>query len=77
MRGRIFQVVVLLVYGVVLLALLGATLPQGIPPSPAIYVGVATVDGQPAPEGTTLVACRRQLGLCSRPIPSSHPALTQ
>ena len=78
MRGRIFQVVVLLVYGVVLLALLGATLPQGIPPSPAIYVGVATVDGQPAPEGTTLVACVDNL-VCAPghpEFPSSADAVT-
>ena len=47
----------LLVYGAILLALLGATPAQGIPPSPAIYTGTATVDGQPAPEGTVLVAC--------------------
>ena len=57
MRGRFFLAVTLLLYGATLLALIAATPYQGIPPSPAIYVGVATVDGQPAPEGTMLVAC--------------------
>ena len=44
-------------YGAVLVALLAATPHQGIPPSPAIYTGAATVNGEPAPEGTVLVAC--------------------
>ena len=56
MRGRISQTVVLLLYGVVLLSLLGATSHQGLP-NPAIFQGTATVDGQPAPEGTLLLAC--------------------
>ena len=57
MRGRIFQAVALVIYGAVLLAVLAATPHQGIPPSPAIYTGVATVNGEPAPEGTLLIAC--------------------
>ncbi len=61
MRGRLPVIVVLLVYGVLLLALLAATPFQGIPPSPAIYTGIATVNGEPAPEGTVLVACVENL----------------
>ena len=57
MRGRIFQTVTLLIYGAVLVALLAAAPHQGIPPSPVIFTGTATADGQPAPEGTLLVAC--------------------
>ena len=57
MRVRIFQSVALLTYAAVLLALLAATPYQGIPPSPAIYTGTATVNGVPAGEGTLLVAC--------------------
>ena len=57
LRGRIFQVVTLLIYGAVLLALVAAAPHQGIPPSPVIFTGTATADGQPAPEGTLLVAC--------------------
>ena len=56
MRIRFFLPVALLLYGAVLLALLGATPYQGLP-NPAIFQGTATVDGQPAPEGTLLVAC--------------------
>ena len=48
--------VALLLYGAVLLALLGATPYQGLP-NPAIFQGTATVDEQPAPEGTLIVAC--------------------
>ena len=57
MRGRIFQAATLLIYGAVLLALVAAVPHQGIPPSPVIFTGTATADGQPAPEGTLLVAC--------------------
>ena len=57
MRGKIYQAVALVIYGVVLLTLLAAVPHQGIPPSPAIYTGTATVNGEPAPEGTELVAC--------------------
>ena len=57
MRGRIFQAATLLIYGAVLLALVAAAPHQGIPPSPVIFTGTATADGQPAPEGTLLVAC--------------------
>ncbi len=56
MRIRFILPVALLLYGAVLLALLGATPYQGLP-NPAIFQGKATVDGQPAPEGTLLVAC--------------------
>ena len=64
MRGRIFQAVTLLIYGAVLFALVAAAPHQGIPPSPVIFTGTATADGQPAPEGTLLVACVDNL-VCS------------
>ena len=58
MRGRFVLPIALILYGVVLLALLGATASQGsIPPLPDIFAGTASVDGQPAPEGAQLVAC--------------------
>ena len=56
MRGRIIRGVALLLYGAVLLALLGATPHQGLP-NPAIFQGSVTIDGEPAPEGTLIVAC--------------------
>lgn len=63
MRRRLFLPIILTLYGALMIALLGATSSQGIPPSPAIYTGTATVDGVPAPDGTAapagtmLVAC--------------------
>ena len=57
MRRRLFLPVIIVLYCALMLVLLGATSSQGIPPSPAIYNGIATVDGAPVPEGTMLVAC--------------------
>ena len=71
MRGRFPFIVALLVYSVVLLALLAATPFQGIPPSPAIFTGVAMVDGEPAPEGTVLVACVDNL-VCAPDHPNAE-----
>ena len=56
MRGKFFQAVILGLYGAMLLALVGATPHQGLP-NPAIFQGAVTVDGQPAAEGTLIVAC--------------------
>ena len=58
MLGRFFLPAALLFYGILLVALLGATASQGtIPPLPDIFAGTATVNGAAAPEGAQLVAC--------------------
>ena len=59
MRARLIQAVALLVYGAVLLSLLAAKPYQGVGilPFPDIFTGSATVNGEPAPEGSQLVAC--------------------
>ena len=40
-----------------MLSLLGATPYQGLPPFPDVFTGSVTVNGEPAPEGTQVVAC--------------------